>query len=368
MDGLFQPGSGEEAGPVAITFGTYDYREEVISWAECVRRVGCSHYRVICIDDRLLGFLRERHPEVPVVSCRDVLPDEPNPVLEPAPENRRFNLERLTRRQKRALVVLLRVKVFRRLAGCCDFIHSDTDALWQADPRPWLARQKPADLLASQGLEPYYGGFPSPTRFHHFILCAGFFAARANARTVAYFDDVLAAMAAHELFSDQLAMNAVLGRNTQWTVAAPQPILIRNFGRYRRYRSRIFQPTTWGTPAMVFLLLLAATKPLSGRLLLFDWLSLSYLTVSPETIYGTSGTGLRVGVIPMDKVRRLPVVGQPPGLHSAVEPLVSHPNRTIRGAACGEPPLRPLLVRAAGWAARHVLFGVGYLFRLVSRA
>ena len=47
---------------------------------------------------------------------------------------------------------LVRMRLFLHLAANgCDFIHSDADAFWLRDPRPWLMRHPDYDLLCSQG-------------------------------------------------------------------------------------------------------------------------------------------------------------------------------------------------------------------------
>ena len=74
----------------------------------------------------------------------------------------------------------MRLKLFRVLIDQgFDFMHSDADAFWLRDPRPWLAEQTGYDLLCSQGTDRPGTQY----RTHHIVLCAGFFHCRANART-----------------------------------------------------------------------------------------------------------------------------------------------------------------------------------------
>ena len=52
------------------------------------------------------------------------------------------------------VLTAMRLKLFRVLIDQgFDFMHSDADAFWLRDPRPWLAEQTGYDLLCSQGTD-----------------------------------------------------------------------------------------------------------------------------------------------------------------------------------------------------------------------
>ena len=105
----FQPSA---QGPVTIVFGTFGYRKTIEGWIEHARRAGCTHYRIVCMDRRLLGHLRGAGSAEHAIDYDDILPGALRPEL-----------------QMRALTPL-RVRLFNHLAANgCDFIHSDADAL-----------------------------------------------------------------------------------------------------------------------------------------------------------------------------------------------------------------------------------------------
>src|SRR3984957_18600744 len=80
-----------------------------------------------------------------------------------------------------------RMLVFEWLAGHgVDFIHSDADAVWLHDPRPFCFAHRGFDLMFSQGF-----AYPAATwRSWGFVLCCGLFAVRANPATSAFFTAV----------------------------------------------------------------------------------------------------------------------------------------------------------------------------------
>ena len=275
----FAPSGG---GPVAIVFGTFEYRRTVLQWAEYARRAGCGHYRIVCMDGELLRFLGDNGEAGRAVDYYAVVAQAPRP-----------DFAALGPKERLRALTPLRIRLFRRLAESgCDFIHSDADALWLADPRPWLLRQAGYDLLCSQGTT-----FPRPHYHRHrFTLCAGFFLCRANARTRAYFEAVDAMAAEHP--SDQVCMNAVLLGDParRWRLERPVPA-VRARGRWVRppfeacfarcARAVLERP---GLRALVNGALRAAR---------LDW-----ILTSPEIIDGRFAGGLTAGVIPMHLVMR----------------------------------------------------------------
>ena len=271
-----------DEGPVTVVFGTLGYRNTVLRWIEHARRAGCRHYRIVCMDAELLRALRGAGEAARAVAFHELLPEAPRPDFNALPAHLR--LKALTP---------LRVRLFRHLAASgCDFIHSDADALWLRDPRPWLMRQGGYDLLFSQGTT-----FPRPHYHRHrFVVCAGFFLSRANRRTRAFFERVGARVQTNP--SDQHGMNTVLLRDRarRWRLQDPVPAVCRNgqwvrpplerwFGAGARYALAHPVPRTFVNAAC--------------RLAAVDW-----IVASHDIIHGRFGGGLTAGVIPMRIVAR----------------------------------------------------------------
>ena len=295
-----------EEGPVAIVFGTFGWRHVIERWAGHARRAGCSHYRILCMDDRLAAFLRKRGEAHRAVAFRDLVPDVP-----------RVDFDAMDRRARLRALTPLRVKLFARLAAAgCDFIHSDADAFWLRDPRPWLAARRGYDLLCSQGTT-----FPrAHYRRHGFTLCAGFFFCRANERTRRYFEKVDAL--AGRYLDDQVAMNAGLLADPEgrWCLARPVPFVE---GKSAWIRLPL------GTP----FLRRPALRTLAARTLHLP--KRAWIVTSPAVIDGRFSGGFRVGVIPMHIAARGRFRGQG-------EPLVFHSSENKR--ATPPPAAAPLKI------------------------
>ena len=210
-DGLAMFDTQGERGadePVTIVFGTFNYREKVGEWIDAVRELGCDGWRILCMDAELMRWLEKRGDGAQAVDYYRVLPDAP-----------RYDFGKLDRREKMKALMPLRTGLFLYLAAAGrDFLHSDADALWRQDPRPYLAQQREYDLLMSQGIEKleHYKRFG-------FTLCAGFFVCRSNARTRAYFEKVEALFKDEKRKIDQIRMNEVLvrDREVRWEVRRP---------------------------------------------------------------------------------------------------------------------------------------------------
>ena len=279
--------------PVTLVVATFRYRKIVRTWIEQARRTGCDHYRIVCMDEGLLEFLAGCGEASRAVSFWDVLPYPPREdidAVEPPVER----LRALTR---------LRVKLFLRLAQSgCDFIHSDADALWRRDPRPWLLRQTGFDLLFSQGTTHPRRHY----RAHRFTLCAGFFLARGTERTRGYF--AAADAMARCVPSDQERMNLLLLRDPsrRWHIARPRLA----FARVPLGGSRV---RCWSYASMGDAAHALATRLLLGRttrvwaLAALAAARLECMVTSPELMTGCFADGLRVGVIPMHMVPRIPL-------------------------------------------------------------
>ena len=220
-DGLSAFDSTDE-GPVAIVFGTFNFRPTVWRWIEAARRASCAGWRIVCLDRDLVRWLQEHGEGAQAVYYYDVLPDAP-----------RHDFAALDRKALMRALLPLRTRLFLHLANAGrDFVHSDADAFWTSDPRRYMARHPDFDLLVSQGT-----AFP---REHYlrfgFVLCAGFFLCRSNARTRDYFERVVAL--GPEDVDDQRCMNNVLLRDPEarWEICAP--VLRRTPQRYMYQRVR----------------------------------------------------------------------------------------------------------------------------------
>ncbi len=180
--------------PVTIVFGTFNYREVIEKWIAAVHKLGYDGWRIVCMDRELIQWLEQRGDGVQAVDYYAVLPDAP-----------RYDFGALSLKVRMDALMALRTRLFLHLARAgCDFLHSDADAFWMQDPRPYLAQHREYDLLMSQGIS---CPFEHYQRFG-FVVCAGFFVCRANARTRAYFERIEALVNQQPL--DQQRMNLVL--------------------------------------------------------------------------------------------------------------------------------------------------------------
>lgn len=271
-----------DEGPVTIVFGTFGWRNTLLGWMKHARAAGCGHYRIVCLDDALRRFLCERGGAGRVVDYRDILPDAPIP-----------DLDAMERQERLRSLTPLRMKLFLHLAAHgCDFIHSDADAFWLGDPRPWLMDRPGYDLLCSQGTT-----FPRPHYHrHHFVLCAGFFFCQANERTRRYFEQA-DALARHYP-DDQVCMNGVLlgDREGHWSLERPIAS-VRIRGRWSRppCETAFTRCAKYVLRRPILRALVNGALRLSG----IDW-----ILTSREIIRGRFADGLTVGVIPMHVVAR----------------------------------------------------------------
>ena len=295
-DGPLSPFDPVDGNPVALVFGTFGYRETVGRWIEAAERGACDHWRIVCLDRGLLGWLRDTGHAGRAVDYYDVLPDAPRVDVDALPPARRLGA-----------LCPLRIRLYVRLAGSArDFIASDADAVWLRDPRPWLDRHPDCDLLASQGTT-----WPTDHYLrHHFALCGGFFLCRAGARTRDYFERMQALAGSP---SDQWRLNAVLLRDPGGCWAAGRRTLWLAAGRDWH------RPPWWVSAALAPIRLLSAPllEKLQDRLLL--GLGFDYLFTSREVIRGRFSGGLTVGVIPMHLVWR--------GVGPSAQALVRHDPR-----------------------------------------
>ncbi len=291
----FSPFDPIDGTPVTIVFGTFNYRNVISKWINHARST-CDHWRIICLDQKLVGWLNEMGHDDRAVYFYDLFPD-----MTP------HNLNNLNKKSKEKMIFGLRKKIFYALAKSGrDFIHSDADAFWLQDPRPWLAQHAEFDLLISQGTYTPKAHF----KCYRFTLCAGFFLCRANAQTQNYFRQVKAI----EKWKDQETMNKLLLEDSQarWEIHRPALFFSSTgkwSGKWRKIPMPLCVALAWGKlfpPLLLYRIIKAKLSQLRcpGRLC---WLRslLNYIRISPSIIKGKFSNGLTVGMIPMHIVTRI---------------------------------------------------------------
>lgn len=320
------------AGPVTVVFGTYGFRELLARWVQSSHAAGCFDYRIVCMDDALLDHLRRHLPDAPAVSYYSLFPDAD-----------RIDIDAIAPNWKRLHVLTpLRVSLFRALAeNGVDFIHSDADALWLRDPRPWLERHRDYDMLCSQdGASP-----PFHARRYGFVLCAGFFLCRANERTARLW---AAVQGRHDVrASDQWRLNAVLmdDPHARWRMRAPRPAFRTAGGWGEARRPNWFRlPLGPRAGERAWRWLGNAPQRRCFHLLLRATRLLCILT-SEHIIDGRFGGGLTVGVLPMSRIARVLIEGDDPPDPERLQVLHLVENKSMIGDHKRRIPAVPAPVR-----------------------
>ena len=312
-----------EEGPVTVVFATARYHRIVQRWVDLAHRAGCRHYRIVCMDRDIAQLLGNEVGAHRTPYFYDFLPGLPRFIDEPldAPSDPDRARRRRKHHERMNVLMPLRMKFFRfLLENGCEFIHSDADAFWFGDPRPWLMRHGEFDLLASQGtclpLVHY--------RAHRFVLCPGLIHYRANDRTRELLARANAlieagsavAHAGEAVVDDQTALNRALledpGR--RWRVEDPVFAL-----RYR-WKWHSFSLGRAGNALLARALARRAPAAVLERVLGLARSAL--ILTSEQVIAGRFSSGLRVGVIPMSLVDRIDA--KRVGSTAATRPLVSH--------------------------------------------
>ena len=334
--------------PVTLVFGTFDYRRLVNRWIKHARAAGCRDYRVVCMDDRLLTYLRGACGETRAVAYRALLPDA-HWVDVDAIKHRRGRLAALTP---------MRVTLYRTLAEHgIDFIHSDADAYWLRDPRPWLEEHGEYDLLSSQGIALPHEQWNR----HGFVLCAGFFLCRANPRTARLWASVEARLADQP--DDQVCLNMALLKDPagRWRIRDPQPAfavrtpiwrLLRRLGFALPVPGWFRLPNGACTGKRIWRGLSATPSRRRVRRFLGQWV-LRTIVTSESVIDGHFRAGLRVGIIPMSVVRRVPIEGDTPHARRRLRVLHELGDKTVLGAGSEKSHRIPAPVCWWLAAARH---------------
>ena len=176
-------GRAVEAGPLPLVFATGNFAPLLENWLIHARAAGIRQPLVIAMNSPL---------SPPAASDAIVVP-----------YNFDGSLGDLWYR---------RALVFEFLSGNgTDFIHSDADAVWLRDPRPFCFADGSLDLVFSQGTN-----YPAEIwRRWGFVLCCGLFAVRANPNTAAFFTALRALV--ERIPDDQVAVNALLEQHgTAW--------------------------------------------------------------------------------------------------------------------------------------------------------
>ena len=274
---LFSPFDPINGTPVTIVFGTFNYRNVINKWINHALST-CDHWRIICLDQELVSWLNEMGYGTCAVYLYDLFPDMTQ-----------HNLNNLDKKSRAKVIFSLRKKLFYALAESGrDFIHSDADAFWLQDPRPWLGQHTEFDLLVSQGsFSP-----KSQVLRHRFTLCAGFFLCRANVRTKNYFRQVAEA----KWYFDQKSMNEVLLNDPEayWQIRQPSA-WSSDIGKLGgEWRTIPMRSTKVRRSKINSLKGLRQLKSL-----------LYYILISPEIIKGRFSNGLTVGIIPLHLVTRI---------------------------------------------------------------
>ena len=302
---LFSPFDPINGVPVTIVFGTFNYRHIIRKWIDHAVPL-CDHWRIICLDRELVDWLKDIGYSTCAIYFFDLFPDKQY-------LSTYKKAIRQTKGRWRRQIFKLRKKLFSALVDSGrDFIHSDADAYWLKDPRPWLANHTEFDILISQGtifpLEQY--------KRSHFVFCAGFFLCRSNMRTQNYFRQM------EELtdMDDQESMNQILldDPNAYWYKYSPTiiwgpffemrqfyegeiKVLKRISGRLYRIFSRLnrfYKIPNILNSAVIW----AHRQPLLR--LLFRII----IYVNPDIIKGTFSNGLAVGIIPIHLVTRISIM------------------------------------------------------------
>ena len=290
---LFSPFDPLNGKPVTIVFGSFNYRRTIHEWIQRAVPL-CNHWRIICLDREIISWLNKIGRGSCAIYFYDLFPGM-----------QEHNLAKLDNKSRKKIIFTLRQNLFRAIAESGrDFVHSDADALWLQDPRPWLMQHTEFDILISQGTYAPREHFQR----YHFVLCAGFFFCRANKRTQNYFRQVEATKWA----LDQKSMNEVLlaDPKARWELHRPR-IWWNSVGRLAGPWRKV--PVLVSSIWMLMRRIAPKwTRRVENRSLKKsnypEWLKdiiRYYIYVSPEIIKGSFSKRLTIGVIPMHLIPRI---------------------------------------------------------------
>lgn len=162
--------------PMTITFANIKFLPVLLNWLLFLERQNIRNVHIFSLDEELHRQLSERG--FATTLCRFT--------------------------HSRSALWQLRTQVFADLIrNGIDFIHSDADAVWLRDPWPFIATT-PVDISLSQGTV-----WPlDSVKRCGFVACCGFFYAKSNACTQAFFDDLV--QHTTTTGDDQIALNQLL--------------------------------------------------------------------------------------------------------------------------------------------------------------
>ena len=188
-------------GTLVVVFSDSKYQSVLDRWLEAIKPLNIRNCVVVALDEPLWEEMVRRGIAV---------------LYRPCPAN----LESLWIHRTDVLLELLE-------AGF-HLIHSDADAIWRKNPLDAFIHDKGHDLIFSPGT--YW-----PLDVHRewgFVLCCGFFYARSNAKTLAFFVELAKAVRIDR--DDQVSLNRLLlARGLAWEAQASYELVIK--GRSVRF-------------------------------------------------------------------------------------------------------------------------------------
>jgi hypothetical protein len=183
--------------PLIVTFSDWNYQPILENWLTRLGGLGIGGARVYCLDQQTLDWCRERAVDAELLVW----------------DGRGSSLWKL------------RLGVFSGLIDAgIPFVHSDSDAVWVADPfAVGGSADQPEDLVFSQGT------FWPPQTFEDwgFVLCCGWFSVKPSLASRAFFRDLVDHVATTG--DDQVSVNRLLQqRNIRWDARPADYTIVAN--------------------------------------------------------------------------------------------------------------------------------------------
>jgi hypothetical protein len=198
-------------GPIVVVFASAPYAEALANWIRFARRAGAARILVVALDGHAAATSEASGVEsiiIPGITTRNAL-------------------------------WVARAALFSELAQAgVDFVHSDADAIWL---RP------PIEETFSLGVDIAFssGTVWPPTALARwgFVVCCGFFLARASAATAAFFSEV--SERAQICGDDQVAVNeALIAAGLVWDDAKPAEMRTLGGQSFRTFAEPIIARTS----------------------------------------------------------------------------------------------------------------------------
>lgn len=173
----------KDCGVTAIVFSDSSYLPVLRNWISHTREAGFNNILVVSLDEEVLDYANKNQIKSILMAYNNSLTD----------------------------LWIQRAEFFSIICGLgYDFIHSDADAIWVKNPQNYCF-DIPADMMFSQGT------IWPPDVLHEwsFVLCCGFFAARASKATQSFFEQLSARVKIDK--DDQATVNRLLlERQIKW--------------------------------------------------------------------------------------------------------------------------------------------------------